>query len=65
MDEPGTIQVRVGLARDAALLARLGADTFRDSFAEFSPPEDMAAYLAASFGPEVQAAEWRRHPPGS
>ena len=53
----GGIQIRSALAGDAGLLATLGLETFRDSFAEFSPPDDMAAYLAASFGPGVQAAE--------
>lgn len=55
--EGGGIQVRIVLAGDAARLATLGSETFRDSFAEFSPPDDTAAYRAASFGPGVQAAE--------
>jgi len=44
-------------ARDDDLLARLGAQTFRDTFAPDNTPQDMAAYLAKSFGPERQAAE--------
>jgi len=42
---------------DAALLAELGARTFSDSFASQNTPENMAAYLAAFFGREVQRAE--------
>ncbi|HEY0365672.1 MAG TPA: GNAT family N-acetyltransferase [Pyrinomonadaceae bacterium] len=42
---------------DAALLAELGARTFSDSFAGQNTPENMAAYLAACFSPEVQRAE--------
>jgi ribosomal protein S18 acetylase RimI-like enzyme len=38
-------------------LARLGARTFRDTFGPDNTAEDMAAYLAQSFGPEKQAAE--------
>jgi GNAT superfamily N-acetyltransferase len=53
----GGIEIRSALAGDAGLLAALGLETFREAFAEFSPPDDMAAYLAASFGPGVQAAE--------
>src|SRR5215208_7594662 len=42
----------------AALLADLGARTFYDSFAVQNTPENMAAYLAASFSPEQQRAEF-------
>jgi len=49
--------IRRATENDAPLLAELGATTFSDSFAEQNTPEDMAAYLAASFGPEIQRAE--------
>ena len=39
------------------MLAELGARTFSDTFAADNTPEDMAAYLASSFGPSQQAAE--------
>ena len=45
---------------DAVLLAELGRRTFQDTFAASNTPEDMAAYLAASFGPEKQRAELLR-----
>jgi diamine N-acetyltransferase len=49
--------IRRGVAADASLLAALGARTFYDTFAADNTPEDMAAYLAASFNPGIQAAE--------
>jgi diamine N-acetyltransferase len=39
------------------LLAELGARTFSETFGPDNTPEDMAAYLGAAFGPEIQAAE--------
>ncbi|MGI8898650.1 MAG: GNAT family N-acetyltransferase [Pyrinomonadaceae bacterium] len=49
--------IRRGKADDAALLAKLGACTFSETFAADNTPEDMAAYLASSFSPAQQAAE--------
>jgi diamine N-acetyltransferase len=49
--------IRRATEADADLLASLGARTFADSFASQNTPENMAAYLAASFGPELQRAE--------
>ncbi len=51
------INIRYATHDDAALLARLGAKTFHDTYAAGNTPENMAAYLAASFSPEKQAAE--------
>ena len=51
------VHIRYASAADAALLARMGAQTFSDSFAADNTPENMAAYLAASFSPEKQASE--------
>lgn len=53
------VRITVGVAShgDAALLAELGARTFRDTFAPDNTEADMAAYLASAFGPEVQARE--------
>ncbi len=55
--EKTRINVRYGNANDTSLLAELGARTFRDTFGPENTPENMAAYLAASFSPEKQAAE--------
>jgi ribosomal protein S18 acetylase RimI-like enzyme len=49
--------LRRGTARDAALLAELGARTFSETFGPDNTPEDMAAHIGAAFGPEKQAAE--------
>jgi ribosomal protein S18 acetylase RimI-like enzyme len=51
------IQIRRATAADNFLLAELGAETFSDSFASENTPENMAAYLAESFGPEIQRRE--------
>lgn len=51
------IKIRHASAADADLLAELGRQTFYDTFAGDNTPENMAAYLAASFSPEKQAAE--------
>lgn len=55
--EHSPISLRYATAADNALLAEFGARTFSDSFAADNTPENMAAYLAASFSPEKQAAE--------
>jgi ribosomal protein S18 acetylase RimI-like enzyme len=49
--------IRRATEADAALLAELGARTFAESFADQNTPEDMAAYLAQSFGPELLREE--------
>jgi diamine N-acetyltransferase len=50
-------QVRIATLSDSLLLAQIGAETFRDSYAADNSPENMAAYLEASFSPETQARE--------
>jgi ribosomal protein S18 acetylase RimI-like enzyme len=52
-----SIRIRSATPDDNALLARLGAQTFRDTFGPDNTAEDMAAYLAQAFGAEKQAAE--------
>ena len=52
-----TFRVRPATIADASQLSRLGATTFRDTFADANTPEDMARYLAEAFTPERQAAE--------
>ena len=49
--------IRLGNPGDAGLLAELGARTFSETFAADNRPEDMAAYLAASFNHAQQTAE--------
>lgn len=52
-----SIRIRTASARDNQILARIGAQTFSDTFASDNTPQDMSAYLARSFGPDRQAAE--------
>jgi ribosomal protein S18 acetylase RimI-like enzyme len=42
---------------DAAVLAELGASTFRETFEADNTPEDFAAYTAVAFGEPIQRAE--------
>jgi GNAT superfamily N-acetyltransferase len=49
--------IRTASVSDASLLAEIGAETFSDTFATQNSPENMAAYLNASFSPEKQARE--------
>jgi ribosomal protein S18 acetylase RimI-like enzyme len=49
--------IRRATESDAELLAELGAKTFYDAFAAQNTPENMTAYLAETFGPELQRAE--------
>jgi diamine N-acetyltransferase len=50
------ISMRFAGLADAGLLADLGERTARETFGG-SPPEDMEAFLAATFTPEILAAE--------
>lgn len=47
--QSSTPNVRRASTADAELLAELGARTFAETFAADNSPEDMAAYMAASF----------------
>jgi len=51
------IDIRFATARDAPLLAELGARTFARTFGPDNTEEDMSAYLASAFGPHIQGAE--------
>ncbi len=51
------IHVRRATIADAGQLARLGASTFRETFAGENTPDDMERYLAESFTPARQATE--------
>ena len=52
-----TLNIRRAAIADAKLLAELGARTFAETFAEENTPDDMAAYMAASFSVERLTAE--------
>jgi diamine N-acetyltransferase len=49
MSQNPDLTIRRTDREDAGLLAELGARTFAETFATDNSPEDMAAYIAASF----------------
>jgi diamine N-acetyltransferase len=49
--------IRRATAADAASLAAFGAAAFRDTFGGENTPEDMAAYLSATYDERQQRAE--------
>lgn len=51
--------IRRGTPADAAALAAFAARTFNETFGAQNDPDDLAAYLAASYGPAQQEAELR------
>ena len=51
------VTYRVANAADAELLASFAARTFVDTFGRLYPPEDLQAYLLASYGAEIQREE--------
>jgi GNAT superfamily N-acetyltransferase len=51
------VHLRIATVEDAAVLAQLGERTFRDSFGADNSVEDMEAFLASHYRPELQAAE--------
>jgi len=51
------VKIRQAVVSDAALLSRLGATVFRDTFEAENTPDDMARYVAEAFTPEQQAIE--------
>lgn len=57
MSQPLDLTIRRADQDDAEWLADFGARTFSETFAAENKPEDLAAYLAASFSPARQAAE--------
>ena len=51
------MNIRYGTTDDAKMLFELGARTFYDTFAKDNTPENIEAYLKASFSPEIQFNE--------
>jgi len=59
MPAAAPLRIRVATEEDAARIAAFGAQGFHDTFAADNRPEDMAAYLAQTFGERQQRAELR------
>ena len=57
MSQNPELTIRRANSEDAGLLAELGARTFSETFAADNSPEDLAAYLAASFNLARQTDE--------
>jgi diamine N-acetyltransferase len=55
--EVADLILREARLEDAAALAAFAERSFADTFGAQNNPADMAAYLAASFSPAIQAAE--------
>jgi GNAT superfamily N-acetyltransferase len=51
------MNIRYGTIHDAKMLSELGAKTFSETFAKDNTPENIKAYLKASFSPEIQFNE--------
>jgi len=51
------MNIRYGTTDDAKILSELGARTFYDAFAKDNTPENIEAYLKASFSPKIQLTE--------
>ena len=51
------MNIRYGTTDDAKMLSKLGAKTFYETFAKDNIPENIEAYLKASFSPEIQFSE--------
>ncbi|HJV48278.1 MAG TPA: GNAT family N-acetyltransferase [Geothrix sp.] len=49
--------LRPAVPDDAAILADLGARTFRETFEQICSPGDMEAFLEATYGEAIQRAE--------
>ncbi len=50
-------EIRPAVPEDAALLADLGARTFRETFERICSPQDLEQFLEATYGDAKQAAE--------
>ncbi len=57
MSSPLRISVAKANPATAARLANLGRQTFIETFASSNSPEDMAAFLAQVYGPDIQLSE--------
>ena len=57
MSSPLRIAIAKANLATATRLAELGRQTFTETFAAANQPEDMAAYLAGAYGPDIQLAQ--------
>ena len=57
MSSPLRISIAKANLATATRLADFGRQTFQETFAASNSPEDMAAFLAQMYGPDIQLAE--------
>jgi ribosomal protein S18 acetylase RimI-like enzyme len=57
MSSPLRISIAKANLATATRLAALGSQTFSETFAADNTPEDMATFLAQTYGPEIQLGE--------
>jgi ribosomal protein S18 acetylase RimI-like enzyme len=57
MSSPLRISIAKANLTTATRLAALGSQTFSETFAADNTPEDMAAFLAQTYGPAIQLGE--------
>jgi len=57
MSSPLRISIAKANLATATRLAALGRQTFSETFAADNTPEDMAAFLAETYGPDIQLSE--------
>jgi GNAT superfamily N-acetyltransferase len=53
VSDPAALRIRPATLGDAALLARLAAETFAAAFGPDNRPEDLALHLATHYSPDV------------
>lgn len=53
------VTIRTAVTDDADVLARIGELTFRKSYADIIPPDDLASYTASAFSPDLIRSEIR------
>lgn len=54
---PAGLRIRCATVDDAALITKLGTDTFAASFASQNTPENLAKHIASAYGEEIQRRE--------
>ena len=54
------VRVRRARAEDGPVLAALGARTFREAYGDATPAAELEAFIAATYSPDLQAAEAAR-----
>lgn len=57
LNQTPALKIRHATVDDARLLAEIGAETFYDAYAPDLPADELSAFVATTFSPQLQAAE--------